>query len=499
LNTKNALSPLLTKHPGYAHWILALCIASGSLFWSWHRLDDGPNEHRRDGNRGHATIDFAGPYLLGHMVLNGHGEALYDRHEERGVLRRLYPTSDEDPQQERTDAERLMAWLLGRDDPTEVEKISTSILAIGAGQPLVLLARAAIMMPARPAQASSSKCLGGPLYPPLAGLLYAPLSLWQPHIAYRLAQIGNLFWSLCAAIAIWQLSERTYSLPFVWCLLLLFPGCINSITLGQNAAFSLSLLAWGWLLAKAGHNRSAGILWGVLTYKPVWLLAFFPVPILSRRWAMAAAMAASSGFLVLLTLPSVGTQSWINWLQLTLEAFTTYSYDPTWIRGSRDLLSLPRQCNLVAAPSWTDSSLAISGWSLLGVVVLTTLAVAICRRKSMAGPTADGFCFVLLAAWLSCIHFMHYDVLLAALPVLILSSRPHYRWPRIILAFLATCLLVTPGAPGWSGMAWETIALLVLWIWCGWRIWTDGSAPKCLQGFTETKTVLRELAATATA
>jgi hypothetical protein len=411
------------------------------------------------------------------MVLIGHGQALYDRQEQRRELVGLYPSLDEDPEQGRTDVDRLMRWFLGVDDPTKIEKLSTSILPFSAVCPFELLAAASIMMREPRAQASNDQSPGGPLYPPVTGLLYVPLSLWQPHSAYRLAQLGNLFWSLCAGIAVWKLLRREHPLPFVWCLIMLFPGCINSISLGQNAAFSLSLLAWGWYLTKAGHNWFGGMLWGMLVYKPVWLLAFFPATILSRRWTMATAMAASSLLLVLLTLPVVGTQGWISWLKLAPEAFETYRHDPTWIQDSRDLLSLPRQWTLAAAANCTDSTLAALGWSLLGVVTLTTFSIALRYPRSITDLTAEGCSFVLLGAWLSGIHFMHYDVLLAALPVLILSSRPNYRWPRIIHAVLAACLLLTPGAPGWPGLAWETIALLMLWMWCGWRVWIDGSMP----------------------
>lgn len=392
--------------------------------------------------------------------------------------------------------DRLMAWFLGTDEATQIDKVSAGMLPFGAIQPLAILAPTSLAMRACSAQASPCQCLGGPLYPPVAGLLYVPLSVWRPRIAYRLAQIGNLFCSLFAAVAIWQLSKKGYRLPFVWCLVLLFPGCIVSMSLGQNAAFSLSLLAWGWLLAKRGHDWSAGMVWGILVYKPVWLVAFFTVPVLSRRWTMAAAMAASSLLFVLLSLPFVGTQSWLNWLRLAPEAFETYRNDPTWIRHSRDLLSLPYQWSLATASAW-NSILAAAGWSLLGAVMLTTFSVALCRPRSMTDATAAGCCFILLGAWLSCIHFMHYDVLLAALPVLILSARPHYRLPRVIHTFLAGCLLLTPGAPGWSGMAWETMAILMLWIWCGWQVWAGGIAPRWLPSLAEGQVVVRELSPTA--
>src|SRR5262249_3904791 len=166
---------------------------------------------------------------------------------------------------------------------------------------------------------------------------------------------------------------------------------------------------------------------------------------------------------------------------------------------------------------------AALGGSLLGAAALATAAVAWRRRKMPAPLDGPGAAFVLLGAWLTCLHFMYYDVLLAALPVGLLFTEPgrylrlrflrrrdhlltpeaenYYRpahvdelpppmpllpdgrrprWVRNPLPPLLLLLLLgVPGVArrlderGW-GQPVDTLLLAWLWAWCGWRwLWPD--------------------------
>jgi hypothetical protein len=64
------------------------------------------------------------------------------------------------------------------------------------------------------------------------------------------------------------------------------------------------------------------------------------------------------------------------------------------------------------------------GWSLLAAVVGVTALVAWRRQRQVRAFTGDAAAFLLLGSWLSCFHFMYYDVLLTALPVLMLLTEP---------------------------------------------------------------------------
>src|SRR5438552_595424 len=108
-------------------WMMALATTVGSLFFAWHAFDvkDNDGNYRRpDRNNGHAQIDFANQWLMGRMLIKGHGRQLYHRGYLREVLGEAYPRAREMPPElrkpdelDRHDLEDLMDWMVGRDHP----------------------------------------------------------------------------------------------------------------------------------------------------------------------------------------------------------------------------------------------------------------------------------------------------------------------------------------------------------------------------------------------
>src|SRR6516225_8821869 len=78
-------------------WLMAIGMAAGYLYFSWHHFDD---RARRDGNLGHTYIDFGGQYLLGRMLICGQGQHVYQRPFQRTILEEAYPRQNESPGQE---------------------------------------------------------------------------------------------------------------------------------------------------------------------------------------------------------------------------------------------------------------------------------------------------------------------------------------------------------------------------------------------------------------
>jgi hypothetical protein len=259
---------------------------------------------------------------------------------------------------------------------------------------------------------------------------------------------------------------------------ILFPGFAGSLGLGQNSVFSLLILVWGWVLMSRGHAGWGGIVWGLLIFKPVWLAAFFLVPIWSGRWRACAAMVLSSAIQAALTLPVVGIHGWTDWLKVGREAARISLYDPVWIFRGRDLVALPRRwLNLDAPAADLQNNLIANliGWGLWLIVIEITTWASVYRK--CGGYLGFGPAFLFLGAWLSCVHFMYYDVLLAALPVFLLYQGA--RRPPWICHGLTMILFLAPAVPrlGWGEPATETYCLLGLWIVSGW-IWMRGDSGK---------------------
>jgi hypothetical protein len=420
---------------------------------AWNHFD---RPERADGNRGHATIDFGGSWVMGRMIVEGRGDRLYERDALRAVLEASYPRTDETSESKegneapgagRSDAARLLSWL------------------IAGGE-------------------RDGRAIAGPLYPPVNALAYVPLALVPPRTAYRLHQLADLILLALAAAGVTVLSRGRIWLPVALALTVLFPGFQGSLTLGQNSMLSLALLIWGWVLLNRGREAGGGAVWGLLAYKPVWAAAFFLVLPLARRRRAALAMAMAGIVQIALTLPVVGLRSWLDWLQVGRRAAERYTLDRRWIDLSRDLQGIPRRLLLdFTAPLDRRGHPAVDGAALalwLAVLVLT-VGVALRRREAVRRVTGPPAAFLLLGAWLVCYHFMYYDALLAFLPVILLFVEPwRLRDRRVPLLCLAALLILENPlrllGVGDEGQPWSTYVLLVLWAWCGWRVFLASSA-----------------------
>jgi hypothetical protein len=229
---------------------------------------------------------------------------------------------------------------------------------------------------------------------------------------------------------------------------------------------------------------------------------------------------------VALTLPFVGVHSWSDWLTLGKQATEVDEWSKVWITLSRDLIGLVRRAmtdfdlpwNKRAAPEAT-----LYGYALLGGVFLLTLGVAVLRPREVRAVTGPGAGWMLLSGWLCCFHFLYYDTLLAALPVLLVVAAPRgdmpgrsrywlgrvagWLWfhvPHLILLLMLAhenglhrykweideFIRNTPDfwaedldlywelswlLPAWAALAgyvsngvpWDTFFLIGLWLWCG--------------------------------
>jgi hypothetical protein len=258
---------------------------------------------------------------------------------------------------------------------------------------------------------------------------------------------------------------------------MIFPGFAGSLSLGQNSVFSLDVLVWGWVLISRDRPVWGGLIWGLLAFKPVWAAAFFLVPLWTGRWRVGVAMLACGLGQIVLTLPIVGWRSWQNWLVVTEEAMHVSQIDERWILRSRDVFTVPRRWLDVDSPEpdlQAAQTATLVGWGLWLAIVGMTTGIAILRKRQNGLAVAASSVFLFLGAILSCIHFMYYDVLLAALPVFLLYLGPKFpHWP---FNLLIAVLLLAPAIPALKlgEPPIETCCLLGLWALSGWT-WIRGA------------------------
>jgi hypothetical protein len=413
-----------------------------------------------------------------------------------------------------------------------MDALSTAALACAA-QPYWEIAR--LEQAARPR--------GGPLYPPVHAILFAPISTLPPQRAYRIMQIANIVFAFVAGLGVSVLLRPRFWWPLAAAAIIVYPGFPGTACLGQNAPITLAILVWGWVLVARGRPGWGGVVWGLFAFKPVWGLAFFLVPLLTGRWRMCLSMVLSGLTLALATLPVVGLTSWFDWLEVGRMANHVYDTDVNWIFLSRDLLSIPRRWLLdFTDPAQVPERLlpALLGRGLLLAVLAATVALAVRRRATARDVTGPAAAFLFLGAWLCCFHFMYYDVLLSVFPVLLLFAEPKdYLRPvllitapleqvehhegfapvaaqslclvnNLVLTLLVLLALIEYVFPhmglevfvwvlalalwpehlpqpleftcGFMGTPWNTFVLLVLWAWCAhlWRQQTVARAPAAI-------------------
>ena len=229
-----------------------------------------------------------------------------------------------------------MGWFMGADSAPAANAVASFAIVVGPYDPLSAVALAAggqsHWTPAVVEEASQ-RVVGGPLYPPIQAVMFAPFGLLDPLDAYHVNQVLSMLWALGAGFGVSYLTRGRIWAPIAFTIIVLYPGFRGALHLGQNPPFTLFILIWGWALLSRGKDVAGGLVWGLLAYKPVWAMAFFLVPLLTRRWRFATAMLGMGAALALVTLPVVGVHSWLEWLQVGRIASELYN--------SRSELDLP--------------------------------------------------------------------------------------------------------------------------------------------------------------
>lgn len=141
------------------------------------------------------------------------------------------------------------------------------------------------------------------VYPPTYLLMVLPLSL-LPYLPSFLVWIV----STCGIYLI--VVRRIAPHPITPWLALAYPGTFQNIVHGQNGFLSTALLGGGLLLLE-NFPLTAGILFGLLSYKPHFAV-FVPIALAAGKyWKALAAMLVSSACFILLSGFALGWRTWV--------------------------------------------------------------------------------------------------------------------------------------------------------------------------------------------
>jgi hypothetical protein len=139
-------------------------------------------------------------------------------------------------------------------------------------------------------------------YLPSFLLLVLPLAL----LPYLMALV---LWLGAPLVALARLLRRVLPHPLAPLAAVIFPATAQCLISGKNGILSAALLAGG-LLGLATRPALAGVLFGLLSYKPQLAAAVFAALLFGRHWRALAAALATALALAAASLAAFGWESW---------------------------------------------------------------------------------------------------------------------------------------------------------------------------------------------
>jgi hypothetical protein len=272
---------------------------------------------------------------------------------------------------------------------------------------------------------------GSGLFPylPAFAWFYAPFA----HVPITIAYFLYVVVSVVVICGIAEMLMRMYQLsrPLSYLLCFAWSPISAALLLGQNSIVALLICLA--LLHQQSRQRPivAGVLLGLLFYKPVYGIYIFLWMLLGGEWLTCAAAVAVGGVWYLACIVATGGDK--HWLTAWLHVFQSYRLP--------DIVS--NQFALIAVPGFLER-VGVS-FSIAGLVGLAILAVTERYAKPLTKPDA----FIVLLALLPVVslHALPYDATFTV-PALIriMVLQPQRRFQILAFSYLiaATWLLARP-------------------------------------------------------
>jgi hypothetical protein len=246
------------------------------------------------------------------------------------------------------------------------------------------------------------------LYPPLWLLGLVPFGVLP--IGAAIASFLALTAALCATML------RLLKLGWLPILLILTaPAAIWVVVAGQNTYLSVALLYGGFTLLER-RPVTAGVLLGLLAYKPqVWLLV--PLALLAARaWRPLIALAATVAVLSLATLLLFGSGVWLGFIEAARHAGSGAAAIEMYQRVHAHMTTLLAATKILGFADGPAMAAQLAG-SILAVVAV---AWAFARHPASDARTA----ILVTATFLVSPYTLNYDLLLLMPAVALLFLHP---------------------------------------------------------------------------
>ena len=242
------------------------------------------------------------------------------------------------------------------------------------------------------------------LYPPSFLFIVVPISI----LPYPVALIiwGILTFAL-ALYALYLLVPKIRSLALIACGV---PGVFMNLRWGQNGFLNTALIGFGIYFLES-NPMLAGLMFGLLTYKPQIALFSFIMLFITKNWKALGWAIVFSVLSVALSGAIFGFDTWVNFLQ-SLSNSSTEILESNWFKFAEILPSLLVTLRLAGLNSGLS-------YAVIGVVgVIVTLAARWIfmhtNRITLKGAV------LVLGTFLVMPYFVQYDLMLLSIPLILL-------------------------------------------------------------------------------
>jgi alpha-1,2-mannosyltransferase len=234
-------------------------------------------------------------------------------------------------------------------------------------------------------------------YPPTFLLMVLPLSFlpYYPSL---------IIWLVLTLSAYLLVIRRIAPHPLTIWIALSFPGALVNLNYGQNGLLSTALLGGGLLLLE-GSPVMAGILFGVLSYKPNFFV-LIPLALLAGRyWRTLGATLASAGILALASIQALGWGPWLAYWHIRSLPMQTLQ---------QGLASLKIMPTLFAATLMAGGNLT-AAYLIQGLAMAAVVGVVI-WTWSRRGPMAIRVSALVIGSLLFTPYASEYELIRLSIP-----------------------------------------------------------------------------------
>jgi hypothetical protein len=243
------------------------------------------------------------------------------------------------------------------------------------------------------------------VYPPYTMLLALPFGLLPWWLNYT-AFLSLSFAGLMAASCLWRRRGDHRALFLAG--IIACPATAFTLGAGQNSFMSAGLVTAGiWFMRR--RPKLAGLLLGLLAFKPQ-LALLVPVALAAAgAWTAMAAAAATVAALLLTSLVIPGLPLWRGWLHLFLSNDPAFHH---WVEAGREFGDSVFTCLQLAGvpPAWANAG-------QLAAIMLAAACVWHAFRARL--PDATRLAVLLAAMVLAAPHVGDYDALLLGIAAML--------------------------------------------------------------------------------